>query len=210
MRVSCLICPKNCELLKDFHCSACQARWHYTCVPYDSCDTVLSDTTVGFWCLANRDGTVNREGQIYDLNYVAFRPYRWIAGVFHPIGQPAISAEMDWCKENWDKIEKNIMDLTFPDDLEERRKKHLEKTYSVHMDALNEMKSKINLIVAREAYVVSYIEQGKYISSDVCSSKMDCEIASNAIRDFMANNPDYHVDTTYGRTTMTVKYTKFL
>jgi hypothetical protein len=83
---------------------------------------------VGFWCLAIRDDTVNREGQIYDLNYikdgkiVAFRPHRWIAGVFHPIGQPAISAEIyrnpaliDWCKDNWDKIEKILMnDICYP------------------------------------------------------------------------------------------------
>jgi hypothetical protein len=125
-----LICSKNCVDKIDFHCSACQSRWHYICVPYNSCyrciqcDIILSDTTVGFWCISARDNTVDREGSIYDLNYlkdgkiVAFRPYRWIAGVFHPIGQPAISAEIyrnphliDWCKDNWDKIEgllKNI------------------------------------------------------------------------------------------------------
>jgi hypothetical protein len=102
------------------------------------------------------------------------------------------------------------MDPTFPNDLDERRKKYLEEQRITNLHYLYAIRDSFDLLKCRDAYIDSYIKNGKYIPSEVCVIMINNEVSDDIIREFMDNNEDYHLFSCNGLTKMTIKYTKFL
>lgn len=120
---TCVVCKESCKPQIDGYCRGCGARWHFTCTKMnttgcmhcDSCGSILSDTTIGYWCLYSHQTVgINRNNTPYDVHYikdgyiVAFMPYIWIEKEekFQPY-RPRValaipSPELEkWTMDNW-------------------------------------------------------------------------------------------------------------
>lgn len=125
---ACLYCSKECTIGLDWHCLKCKTNLHWTCQNRTDvhraywcvqCLTTFNKTTVGYWATDTYNvHRLNRDGCIYDVNYVykgtvvAIQPYMLTKGVFETrdafISLNISKQEEQWAKENWNMIQQEL------------------------------------------------------------------------------------------------------